>query len=101
MAEDDMTADEPPEAVSAAKLAEAIKPLLAGQPPAVAGAALADLVALFICGHVADGLLMTKKLRETMLDLHVKLVRALMPVHDRAIRERMGMADDQSKDRPN
>jgi hypothetical protein len=56
----------------------AIKPLLAGKGPEVQGATLADLVAIFIASHHPD-------LRDDILDLHIDLVRKLVPVNERML----------------
>jgi hypothetical protein len=49
-----------------------IRPLLSGIPPEVQGGVLADLVSVFIVGHHPH-------LREAMLEMHVDLVRELIP----------------------
>ena len=55
-------------------VAAAIRPLLAGHDPTIQGAALADLLALFIAGH-------HPKLRDGVLETTVELVRKLIPVN--------------------
>jgi hypothetical protein len=54
-------------------LVEAIKPLLANHHPAVMGAALAELTALWIAGHRPGA-------RRQMLDLQWDMVRKLYPI---------------------
>jgi hypothetical protein len=62
----------PPE--TAISLAKRIHPLLAGQHPAVQGAALADLLATWLAGFEPD-------VREALLDNHVHTVRELVPIN--------------------
>jgi hypothetical protein len=57
---------------AALDLSARIQPLLHGQGPAIQGAALCDLVSIFIAGH-------HPKLREPVLKLFVDFVRALVP----------------------
>ena len=57
------------------RIAARIKPLLAGHPPEVQGAALADLLSLFIAGH-------HPAIRDEMLALHFQAVRDLIPVSE-------------------
>jgi hypothetical protein len=52
---------------------ERMKALLAGQHPALQGAVLANLIALFIAGH-------HESMRSEMLSLHVATVRDLIPL---------------------
>lgn len=52
---------------------EQVKPLLGGLGPAVQGAVVAELAALWIAGH-------QRELREEMMDLHFKTVRKLAPI---------------------
>jgi hypothetical protein len=63
-------------------LVTAVRPLFAGKPPEVQGAALADLLALWIAGHVAHDPA-DKAFREELLELHLKTVRALIPINYR------------------
>jgi hypothetical protein len=68
------------EATRALKLADRIKPLLAGKGPGVQSAALADLVALWLAGHIdVTGALETDFLREPVLENWLKTVRELVP----------------------
>lgn len=52
-----------------------VKPVFAGLHPAVQGAALADLLAMWIAGHEPE-------VREKLLELHIEGVRALVPHND-------------------
>lgn len=66
-------------------IVEKICPLLAGHPPEIQSAVLADLLAMFLAGHQgADA----PALREEILRLHIATVRDLIPVNERMIRER-------------
>lgn len=53
---------------------EQIKSHLAGQGPAVQGAALADLLAIWLAGHPPE-------MRDRLLDMHIAKVRELIPVN--------------------
>src|SRR5262245_21904161 len=57
-----------------APVVEAIKPHLAGRPPAIQGAALADLLAIWLAGHPAE-------VREALLAEHISTVRELVPIN--------------------
>lgn len=65
-----------PHARTVAKIVENVRPLLAGQGPHNQGAALADLVAMWLAGHPPN-------IREDILALHVEMVRRLIPVNAR------------------
>lgn len=56
-------------------LVERIKPLLAGKPPELQGAVLAELLAMFIAGHHPD-------LRSKILALHFRATMNLIPLAD-------------------
>ena len=61
------------------RLVGAIRPMLAGRPPQVQGAALADLLAAWLAGHVKVGdPEETRLLREDMLEAHMTTVRMLV-----------------------
>jgi hypothetical protein len=62
-------------------LVDAIKPLLAGRPAVVQGAALADLLARWLGGHIGADPEHTAKLHDDLLALHVVAVRELIPVN--------------------
>jgi hypothetical protein len=76
----------------AVKLAEWIKPLLAGKDPMVQSAALADLVSMHLAGMFASNSKgevsdrETRKMRETMFQLFCKTVWTLVPVNERLTR---------------
>ncbi|WP_245498854.1 hypothetical protein [Rhizobium ruizarguesonis] len=56
-------------------IVEAIKPHLAGHPAELQGAAIADLMAIFLAG-------MAPEMREEAIEFHVDLVRQLIPVEE-------------------
>ena len=58
------------------RLVDEVKPLLAGHSPAVQGAVLADLLAIWLGGHHAGG--DTADLRDRLLEMHVSKVRELI-----------------------
>jgi hypothetical protein len=67
------------QADEAIELARVISLLLAGRAQDVQGAALADLLAMWLAGHVIRGdPKKTAGLREVMLQAHLKAVRALI-----------------------
>lgn len=66
-------ADQPSNARAAA-IVDRIRPMLAGYHPAEQGAALADLLAIWLAGHPAE-------IREALLKMHVDKVRELVPVN--------------------
>jgi hypothetical protein len=63
----------PPSAL-VVEIVDSIRPLLAGHHPAAQGAALADLLAIWLAGH-------EHSLREPLLNNHVVRVRELVPVN--------------------
>lgn len=66
-------------ALEAFALASRVKPLLAGKHPAVQGAALAELLSLWLAGHPAE-------VREQLLENHIDTVRKLVPANAAIIR---------------
>lgn len=56
-----------------------IRPLLAGRSPEVQGAILADLLAIWVAGH-------SPQLRQGLLDMHIDMVRELIPLNAKIIR---------------
>jgi hypothetical protein len=70
------------------QLVEAIRPILAGHPAPAQGAALADLLAIWVAGHHADttpsggATAETERLRAVLLENHVALVRQLIPENE-------------------
>ena len=73
----------------ALQIAERIKPLLAGLSAEVQGAALADLLSLFLAGHLADTPEATRRLRDEILELHIQAVRNLLPANEKMILARL------------
>jgi len=68
------------------KLVERIRPLLSGRSPQTQGAALADLLAMWLAGHIVQGNpAATDELREELLEAHTAVVRKLIPVNSHAI----------------
>lgn len=69
------------------QIVDQARALLAGRKPEVQSAVLADLLAMYLAGHIIrDGPAETDALRERLLDLHVDLVRQLVPVNAAIIR---------------
>lgn len=65
-----------------AETVDSIKSHLKGKPPAVQGAVLADLLAMWLAGHFADGdPIGTRKLREEVLAMHCSMVRQLLTIN--------------------
>jgi hypothetical protein len=63
-------------------IVEAVKPHFVGQPGDIVGAALADLLSLWLAGHVIpDDLQTSHRHQERLLKLHIKMVRALVPIN--------------------
>jgi hypothetical protein len=60
------------------RLIDTIRPLLAGKPAPVQGAALADLLAIWLAGHWAGNRAETARLRADLLKAHVATVRKLI-----------------------
>ena len=61
----------------------AVSSALGGQPTPIQGAALADLTARWLAGHVIRGdPVETAALRETLLDLQLRTIRELIPLHE-------------------
>jgi hypothetical protein len=67
-------------------LCEEIRPLLAGREPEIIGAVLGDLVALWLVAHQgpADEI---EAYREGLLQVFVEMVRGLMPINEKLLRE--------------
>jgi hypothetical protein len=77
------------EVYAAAGLAEQIKPLLAGHRPDIQGAALAELLAIWLAGHrVLNDPAEQARLREELLATHIAAVRELVDVADQEINRR-------------
>lgn len=72
----------------AARVFELIRPELAGEPPNVQGAVLADILAIWLAGHIVPGdKKATDALREDMLKTHLKQVRQLVELSHKIIHE--------------
>jgi hemerythrin len=64
------------------ELVERVRPLFAGQDPAVVGAALADLTAIWLASHVVRGdPKETDALRGRLMLAHMQAVRALTAIN--------------------
>jgi len=64
------------------ELVERARPVFAKQDSAAVGAALADLTAIWLAGHVVRGEpAETDRLRETLLRLHVDMISRLTAVN--------------------
>jgi hypothetical protein len=59
----------------AAMLVDKIRPLLAGYAPEIQGAALAELLAIWLAGHHVKNHSDTRRLRETLLRSHIEYAR--------------------------
>lgn len=63
---------------------------LAGRDPMIQGAVLADLVAIWLAGHIVPtDKDLTNKLREDLLAVHVEHVRKLIPVNEAMLMDRI------------
>jgi hypothetical protein len=73
------------EARAAAKLAKRCYPIFAGQEAEIQGAALVDLVARHLAGHVAVGdEEATAAMRKMLLEAFIIAVKQLVPIVDAA-----------------
>jgi hypothetical protein len=64
-------------------LAKSVHHVFAGKPPEIQGAALVDLVATHVAGHVVPGSQKkTGLLRAELLDLFMDAVEQLIPIAD-------------------
>ena len=66
---------------AAVALVEAVRPLFAGKPAQVQGAALADLLAIWLAGHVTPDPETTRQVQEEVLEMHLRAVRQLIPIN--------------------
>ncbi len=64
-------------------LVDEIKPILAGKNAQVQGAVLADLLSIWLAGHVGGSDKDTRKLQDELMTLHIETVRALVHINDR------------------
>lgn len=70
------------DATEAMELARAISPMLAGRKAGVQGAALAELLAMWLAGHVQLGdPKETRKVRKQMLRMHLAAVEGLIDIN--------------------
>jgi hypothetical protein len=66
----------------AQQLVKACRPLFAGKPPPVQGAALADMLAIWLASHVVPGdEAATIAVRAELLERHLETVAALIPIN--------------------
>lgn len=79
---DDALAEAVAETKQAMAIVRAAQPLFEGKPATVQGTALADLLALWLAGHVIPGNPdATKRAREQVLEKHLVTVRALIDIN--------------------
>jgi len=65
-----------------ARIVEFVKSELAGHSPDIQGAALADLLAMWLVGYFNEGdKAATNAMREDLLKMHVKQVRRLVEIN--------------------
>jgi hypothetical protein len=70
-----------PETHEIFRAVERIRPILAGRPPEMQGAILADLVAMWLAGHQCAGdKYLTRQLREGLLARHCTAVLHLVEI---------------------
>jgi len=67
-------------------ISEAISPMLHGLGTDVQGAVLADLLAIWLAGIQGPD---AAKVRGELLEAHVELVRALIPVNEKMMLDRL------------
>lgn len=64
------------------KLVEEIRPILRGKEAEIQSAVLADLLAFWVAGHVIYGQPeATAEMRDEMLDMHIDVVKQLVPIN--------------------
>ena len=71
----------------------AIKPLLAGKPSFIQGAALGELLSLFLVGH-------PNHMREPLLEAHLHYVRSLIPESEREVFGEKGHPGNSAANKP-
>lgn len=59
-------------------IVEKVKPVFAGHPPGATGAALCNLLALWLAGHPPE-------LREGLLSLHIDMTKHMIPIAEREL----------------
>lgn len=62
------------------RIVEEIKPVLAGHNPAIQGAALAELLAIWVLGHRRETPARTEALREELIAHQIHFVRMRMEI---------------------
>jgi uncharacterized membrane protein YfbV (UPF0208 family) len=77
------------EASEALRVSQAVQQHLVGLGPQLQGAVLADLLALWLAGHMAEGEKRTAQLREQMLAMHLDVVRKLVKPSEQMLLTRM------------
>jgi len=86
-----MNSDKPPSPDDALFISKAIRafaaPMLAGHPPEVQSAALADLTATWLAGYQGPG---AENLRAETFALYIRLVLELVPINEVMLRELRG-----------
>lgn len=72
-------------------LVDRIRPILANQDTSVQGAVLAELLSLWLAGHILEPRddQAQAELREELMQHHMRLVRNLIPYNEETIRENM------------
>jgi hypothetical protein len=74
------------QAEKVAEIVECVGPILAGNPPEVIGAALADLFATLLAGHYDPrGPEETAKMREELISRWLDIARQLIEVNEKII----------------
>lgn len=80
----------PPEmAKDAAQMFDEMAEIMRNHHPFVQGAVLADLLALWIAGHFTENEQQTIRIRDKILDEHIKAVRKLIPINEKIIVEQI------------
>lgn len=73
------------DAMIAMKVSRAMQPFLRGLGNEIQGAVLADLLSLWLAGHIADTAENTRKLRDDILVQHIAAVCDLIPKSEKQI----------------
>jgi hypothetical protein len=71
------------------RLVETIRPLLAGKGAPIQGAVLADLLAIWLAGHIMTDDAATAELREELLANHIAMVRRLIGPNEAEMMSRL------------
>jgi hypothetical protein len=66
------------------RIANSIRPMLAGKPAEVQGGVLGELVSMYLAGHYQGG----QEIMDLVLTSHVDLVRKLTPHNIKLLKER-------------